>query len=101
MTIRITKNKNTHTKHSSTKTKKNCYKYDVNYKSTYEELFNAFECCLKEQDWEAAHITEDAILKKFINEILDNKYKTKQEIMTHARLLDKQVLSKKYQKWYS
>jgi hypothetical protein len=101
MTIRITKNKKQFAKHSSSRTKKNCYKYDVNNKSTYEELFNAFECCLEEQDWEAAHITEDAILKKFINEILNNKYKTQQEIITQARLIKQKVLSKSYKKWYA
>jgi len=106
MTIRITKTKTktktkNHIKHSSNRTKKNCYKYDTNHKSTYEELFNDFECRLEEQNWEAAHITEDAILKEFINKILDNKYKSKQEIIKRARLLDKKVLSKTYTKWYS
>jgi hypothetical protein len=99
MTIGITKK---NAKHSSTRTKKNYNDYDVNYnKSTYDELFNAFVCCLKEQDWEETHITEDAILKKFINEILNNKYKTKQEIIAQARLIDKKILSKPYKKWYS
>ena len=95
MTIKIKKTKKNEQHSSRTK------KHNVNYKSTYEQLFNAFEFYIKEQDWESTHIAEDDILKKFINEILDNKFKTKQEIITIARLLNKNILSKTYTKWYA
>ena len=98
MTIKLKKTKK-NKQHSSRTTKNDVN--DINYKSTYEQLFNAFEFYIKEQDWEATHITEDDILKKFINEILDNKYKTKQEIITIARLLNKNILSKTYTKLYA
>ena len=105
MNIRIaktnTKTKNKKNAKHSSRTKKNCQDYDIDYKSTYDRLFNEFDFYLKEKDWESTHITEDDILKKFVNEILDNKYKTKRDIITIATLLDKNVLSKKYTKWYA
>ena len=49
------------------------------------------------------HSTEDEILGKFINEIIQNKYKTKKEILTTARMINEKVLSKAnaYTKWYA
>ena len=90
-------------KSKSTSTLKNCYDYLVNTKSEYQVLFKTFDCYAKEKNWEMTHLTEDEILEKFINEIIQNKYKTKKEILTTARMINEKVLSKAnaYTKWYA
>ena len=47
------------------------------------------------------HSIEDEILEKFMNELIQNKYKTKKEILTIARMINEKILTKKYPKWYA
>ena len=86
---------------TNSKTKKKCWDYDVNSKSSYEELFKALHQCGIENDWEVTHSIEDDILHKFLIEIMNNKYKTKKEITTYARMIFDNTLKKKYKKWYA
>jgi hypothetical protein len=87
----ITKTNKKFTKHSS-KTKKN---------ESYETLIKELDDCISDKDWESAHIQEDYIFKHFINEIIQNKYKNKKEILTIARMINENVLAKEYTKWYA
>ena len=82
----------------SSKTKKNMS--NKQYKS-YESLIKELDVCISDKDWESAHIQEDDILKHFINEIIQNKYKTKAEIISIARMIKEKVLSKDYIKWFA
>lgn len=83
------------------KTQKKCWNYEVNSKSTYDKLFEAYNQCGKDKDYELTHSIEDDILHKFIYEIINNNYKTKKEIIASARLISKNVLTQKYKKWYA
>jgi len=91
------------TKHSSTKKYSKTTKHfsHINIKSTYEELIKAFSHFGSIKDWEGTHSIEDDILHKFLNEICNNNYKTKNEIIKTARMINKNVLTKKYPKWYA
>jgi hypothetical protein len=97
------------TKHSrtpsgtSSKTQNKCFDYynKIDSKSTYDKLFKAFNECNKKHDYELVHIIEDDIVYKFIDEICNNNYKTKTEILKTARMISKNVLTKKYPKWYA
>jgi hypothetical protein len=86
---------------TNSKTQKKCWDYDGDSKSTYDKLFKAYNQCGNEKDYEVTHLIEDDILHKFINEICNNNYKTKKEIIKTARMINKNVLTKKYPKWYA
>ena len=96
-------------KHSkiNSKTKKKCYDYyddiydNLMYESSYEYLFKALNQCGIEEDYELTHSIEDDILHKFLIEIMNNKYKTKKEIITIARMIYDNTLKKKNTKWYA
>jgi hypothetical protein len=86
---------------TNSKTQKKSWDYDVDSKSTYDKLFKALNHFGSIEDWEGTHLIEDDILHKFINEICNNNYKTKKEIIKTARMINKNVLTKKYPKWYA
>ena len=87
---------------TNSKTKKQCSDFrHVNSKSTYEELIEALNQCSLAKDWELTHGIEDDILHKFLKELISNKYKTKKEIITTARMIYENTLKKNYPKWYS
>lgn len=70
-------------------------------KSSYKTLFEKIDKFEVKKDWELTHSYTDAILEKFISEILQNKYKTKKQIYNMASLINKKVLSKNLVQWYA
>jgi len=95
------KHSNKTQKNISKSTLTNCDGYSFNTKLEYHILFKYFFCFAKKKDWEMTHSFEDIILEKFINEIIQNKYKTKEDILTRARMINEKILTKAYPKWYA
>ncbi len=71
------------------------------YKSSYKTLFEKIDKAEVKKDWELTHSYTDAILEKFISDILQNKYKTKKQIYNMASLINKKVLSKNLVQWFA
>ena len=67
------------------------------YNRLFEKLKNFDEC----NDNESAHIIQDDIYKKFIKDIVNNKFKNKKEITEMAKEVKIHVVSRDKNRWYS
>jgi hypothetical protein len=65
----------------------------------YDKLFKKIKSLIN--DNESAHSLEDDIYKKFIKDIINNKFKNKNEIIKIAKNINKNVIKLKYNRWYA
>jgi hypothetical protein len=67
----------------------------------YKKLIKEFKKILDGKDPEGIHIFRDAIYEDFIDDISNNKIKTKKEIEVIAKLLKKELVDKDLKLWYA
>lgn len=67
----------------------------------YKKLIKEFKKFVDGKDTEGIHIFRDSIYEDFIDDINNNKIKTKKEIEAIAKLLKKELVDKDLKIWYA
>jgi len=70
-------------------------------KKQYNRLFENLKNFDESNDNETAHIIQDNIYKKFIKDIVSDKFKNKKEITEMAKKVKIHVVSRDKNRWYS
>ena len=67
----------------------------------YESFLDKLKEEYNNGNYEISHILEDRMYKNFIIDICNSKITTLEDIMELALYLKKNVIKKKYEKWYA
>jgi hypothetical protein len=67
----------------------------------YETLFNKLNKLNQDNDNEASHILQDKIYRKFIKDIINDKFTTMTIIKKFAKNMNKYVVKEDKGRWYA